>query len=158
MIRWMFVIASAATTIGSGCAYYTAHALVPTNIRAADAEALTAGPTRVEAQVCGNRLLSIPFGPDPTMDALVRALEEQTDGSAGLEDIRIDHVSINYLFVFSKDCVHGTARPLLATAKDQAPKRRGRVGPPTGGAEPVAPERPRPGSSVPSPADDPFAN
>jgi hypothetical protein len=64
-----------------------------------------------------------------------------------------------YLFLFSKDCVHGTARPLLATAGGPAPKRRGRVAPSTDSAEPPAPERHRPGSSGPpdQPAD-PFAD
>jgi hypothetical protein len=95
------------------------------------------------------------------MDALVRALEEQTAGAVGLEDIRIDRVFINYLFIFWQDCVHGTATPLLSQTKPQAtqlPRRRQRSAPPGEEPHPPAPDAPAPASSVPSsiPAD-PFA-
>jgi hypothetical protein len=35
----------------------------------------------VEAQVCGSRFVGIPFGPDPTMDAFVEALEGKAKAS-----------------------------------------------------------------------------
>lgn len=155
------VLAVALSTTGSGCAYYTAHELVPTNIRTTEAEALTAGPTRVEAQVCGNRLFSIPFGPDPTMDALIRALEDQTANTVALEDICIDHVFINYLFIFWQDCVHGTATPLLAAAKPRMPKHQAREAPPPAppSEQPTTTETPPAASSPPpEPFADPFAH
>ena len=153
------VLAVALSTTGSGCAYYTAHELVPTNVRTTEAEALTAGPTRVEAQVCGNRLFSIPFGPDPTMDALIRALEEQTANTVALEDICIDHVFINYLFIFWQDCVHGTATPLLTAAKPKMPKHQTREAPPATTPEQPTPETsPAASSPAPEPYADPFAH
>jgi len=153
------VLAVALSTPASGCAYYTAHELVPTNIRTTEAEALTAGPTRVEARVCGDRLLSIPFGPDPTMDALIRALEEQTPNTVALEDICIDHVFINYVFIFWQDCVHGTATPLLAAAKPRIPKHQTREAPTAPNQEQPTPETPPAESSPPpDPFADPFAH
>ena len=165
--RLLGAAAVAAAVLGCGCAYYFPQNLVATNIRAADNETLVHGGTRLEAEVCGNRLFSIPFGPDPTMDAFIRSLEDQAAGAVGFEDIRIDRVFVNYLFVFWQDCVHGSAMPLFPPVKTRAPKRTPRAAPPVetpppppAETEPApAPAEPPASDATPSPAQqaDPFA-
>ena len=58
--RWASFLFLAAVVSG-GCAYYSPQSLVATNILATDRDAFSHSSIRVEGQVCGNRLLSIPF-------------------------------------------------------------------------------------------------
>src|SRR6185312_2375821 len=72
----------------SGCVFSQPQSLVATNIRPTS-DPLTAG-RRVEAEVCGNRLLGISFGPEPRMTTVMDALQAEAPGAIGFEDIRID--------------------------------------------------------------------
>lgn len=150
------------TVVSGGCAYYSPQALVATNILATDKDAFSHSTIRVEGQVCGNRLLSIPFGPDPTMDSFMDALQAKATGAIGFEDIRIDRVFVNYLFIFSKDCVHGSALPLLPRTKEQPeqpPERRQRAAPRTHQEKPVSPEPPASDAGTkPDQSADPWAH
>lgn len=99
----------------ASCTYYFPHSLVATNIRTTDKDALTSGSKRVEAEVCGNRVLWIPFGPEPRMTAVMAALQEQVTNAIGFEDIRIDVSFVNYVYpLFWQQCVQGLAFPLFA--------------------------------------------
>jgi hypothetical protein len=135
----------------SGCAYYAPHSLVTTNIRTTDKDALTSGSKRVEASICGDRVLSIPFGPDPRITTLMAALQEQVTNAVGFEDIEIDISRVNYFFpIYWQDCVHGSAFPLFPVPKAH-PK-------PTAKAAVPAPEAPEPAPAEESaPPADPFA-
>jgi hypothetical protein len=146
-----------ALAIVGGCAYYEPHSLVATNMRTDYPEPLVRGPTRVEAQVCGSRFVGIPFGPDPTMDAFVEALEGKAKNTVGFEDIRIDHLLISYLFIFSKDCVHGSALPLFSEGNGRGTKRRHSLAPVPETAEPSPEAPPTPNSGTPEQPADPFA-
>ncbi len=84
----------------SGCTYYFPHSLVASNIRTTP-DPLTTGGKRVEAEVCGNRLFTIPFGPDPRMSAVMDALQAQVTNAIGFEDIRIDVSVVNYFLWIS---------------------------------------------------------
>jgi hypothetical protein len=165
MSRSLRAAALIAALAGSGCAYYFPHTLVATNIRStSETETFVRGSARVETQVCGNRLFGIPFGPDPTMDAFIGGLEQQAAGAVGFEDIRVDRVFVNYLFVFWQDCVSGSAVPLLPPVRPRAAKRPPRPAPPVENAAPP-PEEPAPAETPPAelspkPAQpaDPFAD
>src|SRR3954465_8410584 len=99
--------------MSSGCTYYSAHSLVARNIRQTP-ERLTAGGRRVEAEICGNRLLGIPFGPDPRMSAVMDALEAPGAAAIGFEDIRIDVSIVNYFApIFYQSCIQASAYPLF---------------------------------------------
>jgi hypothetical protein len=138
----------------AGCAYYEPHSLVPTNIRTTDKDALTSGSKRVEATICGGRVLSIPFGPDPRITALMYALQEQVTNAVGFEDIEIDTSRVNYFFwLYYEDCIHGSAFPLFPVIKAPAkPSAKAAVPAPA----PAAPEG-APGQEG-APAADPFSN
>jgi hypothetical protein len=143
----------AAFALGA-CAYYEPHSLVATNIRTTDKDALTSGSKRVEATVCGGRILTIPVGPDPRITALMNALQEQVTNAVGFEDIEIDISRVNYfLWVYYEDCVHGSAFPLFPVIKAPAkPSAKAAVPRPA----PAAPEA-APGQDAGAPAD-PFSN
>jgi hypothetical protein len=133
----------------SGCAYYHPHTLLATNVvSTADKEAFVSASTRVEAEVCGNRFLWIPFGPDPRMTTVMAALQDQVKNAAGFEDIRIDVSVVNYVFpLFWQECVQGSAVPLFPANKratKSAPKAPSAPGPPP------APADSGPGEGAPS--------
>ena len=140
----------------SGCTYYFPQSLVASNIRTTP-EPLTAGGRRVEAEICGNRLLTIPFGPDPRMSAVMDALQSQVTNAIGFEDIRIDVSIVNYfLWLFYQNCIHASAYPLFPVAV-RPPKAAHKSAPPAGARpEPPADEQPE---TAPAPAGspDPFA-
>ena len=137
-----------------GCAYYAPHSLVATNIRTTDKDALTSGSKRVEATVCGDRILTIPVGPDPRITTLMAALQEQVTNAVGFEDIEIDVSRVNYFFpIFFQDCVHGSAFPLFPVTKARPrPSAKPPVPPPE-----AAPAEPAP-AGEPAPPADPFSN
>ena len=116
----------------AGCTYYFPHSLVATNIRTTDKDALTSGSKRVEAEVCGNRVLWIPVGPDPRMTAVMAALQEQVTSAIGFEDIRIDISFVNYVYpLFWQQCVQRSAFPLFAgqqASVEVRPDRRASLG------------------------------
>jgi len=156
---------AATTTV---CAYYFPHSVVATNIRTTDRDAMTSGSKRVEAEVCGNRLFTIPFGPDPRTTTVMAALQEQVPNAAGFEDIEIDVSYVNYFApIFWQNCVQASAFPLFPVTKPHAPKNAGEAAP---AAEPAPPARPpaaepappagEPGSApgAKAPFADPFAN
>jgi hypothetical protein len=141
----------------SACTYYFPHSLVASNIRTT-ADPLTAGGKRLEAEVCGNRLIGIPFGPDPKMAAVMDALQVQATNAIGFEDIRIDVSFVNYLFpIFFQNCVYASAYPLFAV-KAHPPKAAARRSaapaepPPAPASEEPSDAAPAP----PAPAPDPF--
>jgi hypothetical protein len=138
----------------SGCVFSQPQSLVATNIRPTS-DPLTAGRL-VEAEVCGNRLLGISFGPEPRMTTVMDALQAEAPGAIGFEDIRIDTSWINYLFpLFWQECVRASAYPLLAVTRPHA-KPAPRSAPPAPPAE--APEPAAPASDADSAkAADPFA-
>lgn len=136
----------------SGCAYHRPHSVVATNIRPT-ADPMTGGSRRVEAEVCGNRLLAIPFGPEPRASVLMTDLQRQVPSAVGFEDIHIDVAFINYLYpLFWQDCVYGSATPLVAVTK---PRPR----PPAPGTTPPPPPplESSPDAPSPKPRPDPFA-
>jgi len=138
----------------AGCAYYAPHSLVATNIRTTDKDALTSGSKRVEATVCGDRILTIPVGPDPRITTLMAALQEQVTNAVGFEDIEIDVSRVNYFFpLFFQDCVHGSAFPLFPVTKAR-PKPSAKAPLP---APETAPPEPAPAGESAPPAD-PFSN
>src|SRR3954463_3147803 len=140
----------------SGCTYYFPHSLVASNIRTTP-EPLTAGGKRVEAEVCGNRLFTIPFGPDPRMSVVMDALQEQVTNAIGFEDIRIDVSLVNYLFpIFYQNCVYASAYPLFPIAA-RPPKAAHKSAPPAD-ARPQPPgEEPSNAPPAPAASPDPFA-
>ena len=156
------VLVFLASLMSGGCAYYIPQSLVATNILATGNDTFSRSPIRVEAQVCGNRLLSIPFGPDPTVDALMDAFQAKASGAIGFEDIRIDRVFVNYLFIFWQDCVHGSAVPLLPVARErreQPQERRRRIAPPTDQNNAPSPEPPSSDAGAqPDQSADPWAH
>jgi hypothetical protein len=133
----------------AGCAYYTPHSVVPSNIvRTADKDTLVSGQSRVEAELCGNRLLSIPFGPEPRISALMEALGDQARNASGFEDIRIDQSFVNYIYpLFWQECVHGSAVPLFAA--NRRPPKPAQKGAPPPSPSPAAP--PSTGAGPPEP-------
>ena len=131
-------------SIVSGCAFYRPHSLVGTNIRPT-ADAMTGGSRRVEAEVCGNRLFGIPFGPEPRVSVLMTELQKQVPSAVGFEDIEIDEALILYPF-FYQSCVLGSATPLFSVTKPRAK-------PPAAAPPAETPPPPTPTS----PGDDPFA-
>ena len=136
----------------SGCTYYFPHSLVASNIRTTP-DPLTAGGKRVEAEICGNRLFTIPFGPDPRMSAVMDALQAQVTNAIGFEDIRIDVSIVNYLFpIFYQNCVYASAYPLFAV-RARPPRAEQRRAPP---AEAPTPSEEQP-ASAPAASPDPFA-
>jgi hypothetical protein len=137
----------------AGCAYYEPHSLVATNIRTTDRDALTSGSKRIEATVCGGRVLSIPFGPDPRITALMNALQDQVTNAVGFEDIEIDTSRVNYFFwLYYEDCIHGSAFPLFPVMKaSPRPTAKAAFPPPA-----PAPPQPAAPEESGSPAD-PFA-
>jgi hypothetical protein len=140
----------------SGCTYYFPHSLVASNIRTTP-DRLTAGGRRVEAEICGNRLFTIPFGPEPRMSVVMDALQEQVTNAIGFEDIRIDVSFVNYLFpIFYQNCVQASAYPLFPVAV-RAPKAAHKSASPAG-AQPEPPTD-EPSDTAPAPAasPDPFA-
>jgi hypothetical protein len=153
--RFRFATLAAAIAI-SGCAYYKPLNLVATNIRTTDRDLLTSGSKRVEADVCGNRLLGIPFGPDPRISTMMEALQAQVTNAVGFEDVRIDQsVVIYFLPIFWQDCVHGSAFPLFPVTKARAPKQKAPAAP----APETQPPQPEPteGAAAPAKSQDPFA-
>ena len=137
----------------SGCTYYFPHSLVATNIRTTDKDALTSGPTRVEAEVCGNRVLWIPFGPEPRMTAIMAALQDQVTNAIGFEDIRIDVSFVNYVYpLFWQQCVQASAFPLLAVTK-----RPSKPAQKTPSSAPSEPPPPADSGPVEGASADPFA-
>ena len=133
----------------SGCAYYHPHSVVATNIRTTDRDALTPGPARVEADVCGNRILWIPFGPDPRTTTIMAALQDRVTNAIGFEDIRLDVSLVNYVYpLFWQECVHGSAVPLFSAAK--RPSKPVQKAPPSP-AEPPQPADSGPASAEPLP-------
>jgi hypothetical protein len=138
----------------AGCAYYQPHSLVATNIRTTDKDALTSGSKRVEATVCGGRILTIPVGPDPRITTVMTALQEQATNAVGFEDIEIDTSVVNYfLWIYYENCVHGSAFPLFPVPKAR-PKPSAKA--PVPAPEP-APAQPAPAGDAAPPAD-PFSN
>jgi hypothetical protein len=138
----------------AGCAYYFPHSLVATNIRTTDKDALTSGSKRVEATICGERVLWIPFGPDPRITNLMAALSEQVTNAVGFEDIEIDVSYVNYFFpLYWRDCVHGSASPLFPVLKAR-PKPSARPAVPAPETEPPAAA---PAEPAAPPAADPFS-
>ena len=139
----------------SACTYYFPHSLVASNIRTTP-DPLTAGGKRVEAEVCGNRILTIPFGPDPRMSAVMDALQAQVTNAIGFEDIRIDVSFVNYLFpIFYQNCVQASAYPLFAV-KARSPKAAHKSAPPAE-EPPAAPSEEPSGAAAPAASPDPFA-
>jgi hypothetical protein len=142
----------------ASCAFYFPHSVVATNIRTTDRDALMSGSKRVEADVCGNRLLWIPFGPDPRTTTVMAALQDQVTNAVGFEDIRIDVSFVNYIYpLFWQDCVHASAFPLIPVTKGRSSKGGAKGAP--AAAEPAAPAN----ESGAAPTDgnqpaDPFAN
>jgi len=138
----------------ASCTYYFPHSLVATNIRTTDRDALMSGSKRVEAEVCGNRVLWIPFGPEPRMTAVMAALQDQVTNAVGFEDIRIDFSFVNYVYpLFWQQCVQASAFPLLpVTKRPSKPAPKG-----TAPAEPAEPPPPASSSPVEGASTDPFA-
>ena len=136
----------------AGCAYYVPHSVVPTNIvRTTDKDTLVSGSSRVAAELCGNRLLWIPFGPEPRISALMEALGNQVRNASGFEDIRIDQSYVNYIYpLFWQECVHGSAVPLFAVTVTKRPAKPAQKAapspspaePPSTGAGPSEPGAP----------------
>jgi hypothetical protein len=147
------LLAAASTS----CAYYFPHSVVATNIRTTDRDSLVSGSKRVEAEVCGNRVLWIPFGPDPRTTTVMAALQDQVTNAVGFEDIRMDVSVVNYVYpIFWQECVQASAFPLIPVTKAHAGKNAGKAAP---SAEPAAPAN----ESAPAPNGetqpaDPFAN
>jgi len=141
----------------ASCAYYFPHSVVATNIRTTDRDTLVSGSKRVEAEVCGNRVLWIPFGPDPRTTTVMAALQDQVTNAVGFEDIRIDVSVVNYVYpIFWQECVQASAFPLIPVTNGHAGKNAGKAAP---AAEPAAPANeagPAPNGET-QPAD-PFAN
>ena len=138
----------------SGCTYYFPHSLVASNIRTTP-DPLTAGGKRVEAEICGNRLFTIPFGPDPRMSAVMDALQAQVTNAIGFEDIRIDVSLVNYLFpIFYQNCVYASAYPLFAV-KARPSKAAHKSAPPA--EAPSTPPSEEPTDAAPAASPDPFA-
>jgi hypothetical protein len=137
----------------SGCAYYHPHTLLATNVvSTADKEAFVSASTRVEAEVCGNRFLWIPFGPDPRMTTVMAALQDQVRNAVGFEDIRIDVSLVNYVFpLFWQECVQGSAVPLFPANKRPAKPAQKAPAAPAGTPQPPADSGPAEGASSPSP-------
>jgi hypothetical protein len=134
-------------TTAAGCAYYAPHSLVATNIRTTDRDALVSGSRRVEAEVCGNRLLAIPFGPDPRITTVTEALQQQVTNAVGFEDIQIDVSRVIYFpGIFWQDCVQASAFPLIPVTKPRAAQPQQ----PQPKAEPAAAQ-----PATPAPASDP---
>lgn len=138
----------------SGCAYYEPHSLVATNIRTTDKDALTSGSKRIEATICGGRIISIPVGPDPRITALMNALQDQVTNAVGFEDIEIDTSRVNYfLWLYYEDCIHGSAFPLFPVIKAPAkPSAKAAIPAPAKEAPEAAP------GQEASPPADPFSN
>jgi hypothetical protein len=148
------LVAAVGVGVGlSGCAFYYPHTLLATNIRTTDKDALTSGSARVEADVCGNRVFWIPFGPEPRMTTIMTALHDQVTNAIGFEDIRIDVSVVNYVYPFFwQECVHGSAFPLFAVTTKRPPKPSQK-----GPSAPAEPAPPADSSPVEGAAADPFA-
>jgi hypothetical protein len=140
----------------TSCAFYFPHSIVATNIRTTDRDALMSGSKRVEAEVCGNRVLWIPFGPEPRTTTVMAALQDQVTNAVGFEDIRIDVSYVNYFFpIFWQDCVQASAFPLIPVTKSRASKNAGKAAPAT---EPAPANEPGPAPNGETQPADPFAN
>jgi hypothetical protein len=136
----------------ASCTFYFPHSLVATNIRTTDKDALTSGSKRVEAEVCGHRVLWIPFGPEPRMTAVMAALQEQVTNAIGFEDIRVDVSFVNYVYpLFWQQCVQASAFPLFAVTGKRPAKPAQKT--------PAPEEAPAPEGAAPDPGKtaDPFA-
>jgi hypothetical protein len=142
---WLSLVAAAASL--TGCAFYAPLNLVGSNLRPSS-EPLISGSRRVEAQICGNRLLGIPFGPDPRIASMMEAFQADAPSAVGFEDIQIDVVRVIYPF-FWQDCVHGSATPLFPVTKRPTKVPPAKVSPPAKVPPPA--EAPAPPAEAPSP-------
>jgi hypothetical protein len=96
----------------AGCVYSQPQSLVASNIRPTT-EPLTVGK-RVGAEVCGSRVLWIPFEPQPRMTTVMDALQAKAPTAIGFENIQVDTSWINYLFpLFWQQCVRASGNPLF---------------------------------------------
>jgi hypothetical protein len=145
------------TATSASCTYYFPHSIVATNIRTNDGDPLASGSKRVEAEVCGNRVLWIPFGPEPRTTTVMTALQDQVTNAVGFEDLRIDVSFVNYFFpIFWQNCVQASALPLFPVTKPRSSKQAPKAAP--SAAEPAAPaNQPVQSPTGENPVADPFA-